>query len=191
METVGHGVWIRDGGQKASLEKIEQKFDSLAQELKKTRFVFNTSSLGEGFKGVEDELAHILGAKWPEHKEQMVSQLNVAPGKENLTPQQATEFLAEVHCRANGEMPDVIRSVLLSTHPRYANNPALEVVEGWKQTFRTKDHPKANGVDFSISFPASWNRREGNRPNIIQVFRSGSGHGPIACNLMVNEGHGP
>jgi hypothetical protein len=174
-------------GQQASLEKVELKFPSLAQELKNTRFMFNTSALGEGFKGVEDELARAFGAKWPEHKEQMVSQLNVALGKENLTLQKATEFLAEVRLRAKGEMPEVLRSVLLSAHPRYAKNPALEVVEGWKQTFRSKDHPKANGVDFSISIPLSWSKREGNRPSIMQVFRSGSGHGPIMCNLMVKK----
>jgi len=174
-------------GQQASLEKVELKFPSLSQEVRKAGFMFNTSALGEGFKGVEDELARTLGTKWPAHKEQMVSQLDVALGKDNPTLKQATEFLAEVSRRAKGEIPEIIRSVLLSTHPRYAKNPALEVVEGWKQTFRSKDHPKANGVDFSISIPLSWIKREGNRPNVMQVFRSGSGHGPIMCNLMVKD----
>ena len=82
-------------------------------------------------------------------------------------------------------MPETIRSTLLSSVPRYSKNPALELFDGWKQTFRTKGHPKAKGVDFSISVPVSWSKREGNRPNIIQVFRSGSGHGPIVCSLMV------
>ena len=44
-------------GQQASLEKVELNFPSLAPDLNRTRFMFNTSALGKGFKGVEDEFA--------------------------------------------------------------------------------------------------------------------------------------
>jgi len=172
-------------GQQTSLELVEKKFPTLAKDAKEAWFAFNSTALGESFKGVEDELSRELDAKWPEYKEQMATQMNDLVGKQDLTLQQATEFLAHVRRRAKGDMPETIRSALLSAHPRYSKNPALELSDGWKQTFRTKDHPKAKGVDFSISFPDSWNKREGDRPNIIQVFRSGSGHGPIMCNLMV------
>jgi hypothetical protein len=172
-------------GQQTSLELVERKFPTLAKDAKEAWFAFNSTALGESVKGVEDELARELGAKWPEYKEQMATQIHDLLGKQDLTLQQATEFLAEVRRRAKGDMLETIRSALLSAHPRYSKNPALELSDEWKQTFRTKDHPKAKGVDFSISVPASWRKREGNRPNIIQVFRSGSGHGPIMCNLMV------
>jgi len=172
-------------GQQASLELVEKKFPNLAMEAKEAWFVFNSTALGECVKGVEEELAHELGAKWPEFKEYISMQMNDHLGMNDLTLQQASEFIAEVRRRAKGDMPETIRSALLSAHPRYSKNPELELSEGWKQTFRTKDHPKAKGLDFSISVPASWSKGEGNRPNIIQVFRSGCGHGPILCSLMV------
>lgn len=172
-------------GQQVSLDLITKNFPTLAKDVKETWFAFNSTALGESFEGVESELTRELGAKWPEFKAQMATQMNDVVGKQEMTLQQANDFLSEVRGRAKGEMPETIRATLLSANPRYSKNPALEIADGWKRIFTTKGHPKAKGADFSISVPASWSKREGNRPNIIQVFRSGSGHGPIMCNLMV------
>lgn len=117
----------------------------------------------------------------------MTAQIDSLIGGKDLTRQQAIDFLKEVRKRAKGEMPKSILAALLSAHSRFAKNPGLELTAGWKQTFRTKGHPKAKGVDFSISFPVSWSKREGYRPNIIQFLQSGAGHGPIMCNLMVKD----
>lgn len=174
-------------GQQASLELVEEKFPDLAKDVKESWFAFNSSALGESVKGVEAELSKQLGEKWPEMKEQLTSQMQKMVKGQQFTREQATAFLAEVRLRGKGELPESIRSALLSAHPRFSNNPGLELAEGWKQTFRTTGHAKAKGVDFSVSFPASWSKREGNRPNIIQVFQSGAGHGPIMCNLMVKN----
>lgn len=174
-------------GQQASLELIEKKFPDLAQDTKQAWFAFNSSALGESVKGVEAELSSELGAKWPEIKEKMTNQMQDMIAGQQFTREQATAFLAEVKLRGKGELADSIRTALLSAHPRFSANPGLELSEGWKQTFRTKGHPKAKGADFSVSFPASWSKREGNRPNIIQFFQSGAGHGPIMCNLMVKD----
>jgi hypothetical protein len=172
-------------GQQSSLELIEEKFPDMAAATKEAWFAFNSTALGESVKGVEAELSKELGEKWPEYKKTMADQISELIGKQEFTRQQATDFLAEVKQRAKGAIPEPIRSTLLSAHARYSKNPGLEIVDGWKQTFRTKGHAKAKGVDVSISLPASWSKREGNRPNIVQVFRSGAGHGPIMCNLMV------
>lgn len=174
-------------GQQASLELVEEKFPDLAKDVKESWFAFNSSALGESVKGVEAELSKQLGEKWPEMKEQLTSQMQKMVKGQQFTREQATAFLAEVKLRGKGELPESIRSALLSAHPRFSNNPGLELAEGWKQTFRTKGHAKAKGVDFSVAFPASWSKREGNRPNIIQVFQSSAGHGPIMCNLMVKN----
>jgi hypothetical protein len=174
-------------GQQASLELIERKFPDLAQGVKESWFAFNASALGESVEGVEAELSGELGDKWPEMKEKMSSQMKELIEGQQFTREQAIAFLSEVKLRGKGELPDSIRSALLSAHPRFSRNPGLELTEGWKQTFRTKGHQKAKGADFSVSFPASWSKREGNRPNIIQVFQSGAGHGPIMCNLMVKD----
>lgn len=174
-------------GQEESLELIENTFPDLAQEVKSTRFAFYTSALGESVKGVEEELTSLLGDKWSEAKEKVTSQMLEMSVRQQFTRDQATEFLAEVKRRAKGELPDSIRSALLSAHPRFSANPGLELAEGWKQTFQSKGHPKANGVDIAVSFPASWSKREGNRPNILQFFRSCAGHGPIMCSILVRD----
>lgn len=174
-------------GQQASLELIEKKYPDLAKDAKNAWFAFNSTALGESLKGVEEEIAIDLGDKWPEYKKEMTSQIDALLGRQELTRQQAVAFLQEVRQRAKGEMPESILATLLSAHPRFSKNPGLELSEGWVQTFRTKGHPKSKGVDFSVSFPASWSKREGNRPNIIQVFQSGAGHGPVMCNLMVKK----
>lgn len=174
-------------GQEVSLELIEQKFPDLATDAKNARFSFDSTALGESAKGVKEELSMLLGDEWPQFEKQMTVQMDKLMKGQYLTHQQAVAFLREVRQRAKGTLPESILSALLSAHPRFAENPGLELSAGWKQTFRTKGHPKAKGVDFSISFPASWSRREGYRPNIIQFFQSGAGYGPIMCNLMVKD----
>jgi hypothetical protein len=155
-------------GQQASLELIEKKFPDLAQDTKQSWFAFNSSALGDSVKGVEAELSSELGTKWPEMKEKMNSQMQEMIAGQQFTREQATAFLAEVKLRGKGELQDSIRSALLSAHPRFSANPGLELTEGWKQTFRTKGHPKAKGTDFSVSFPASWSKREGIRVSLVR-----------------------
>ena len=174
-------------GQQTSLELIEKKFPDLVKDVKIAWFAFNSTALGESMKGVEEELSMEFGDKWSEYKKEMTAQMDSLFEGQEFTRQQAVAFLQEVRQRAKGKMPESILAALLSAHPRFSKNPELELSTGWKQTFRTKDHPKAKGVDFSISFPASWSKREGYRPNIIQFFQSGAGHGPIMCNLMVMD----
>lgn len=174
-------------GQQTGLELIEKTFPDLAKDVKDAWFAFNSTALGESVKGVEEELSRELGDKWSEYKKDMIAQMASLIGNQELTRQQAVAFLQEVHQRAKGEVPESVLAALLSAHPRFSKNPALELWAGWRQTFRTRGHPKAKGVDFSISLPASWSKREGHRPNIIQFFQSGAGHGPIMCSLGVKN----
>ena len=174
-------------GQQISLELIEQEFPDLAKDVRYAWFSFNSTALGESVKGVEEELSKMLGNRWSEYKKEMIAQMDMLIGEQDITRQQAVDFLQEVRQRSRGEMPESILATLLSAHSKFSKNPGLELSTGWKQTFRTKNHPKAKGVDFSISFPASWRKREGYRPNIIQFFESGAGYGPIMCSLMVKD----
>jgi hypothetical protein len=173
--------------QQASLEVIEKKFPLLRKDVKDAWFAFNSTALGESLNGVEKELSMLLGHKWVEYKKEMTAQIDSLFETQELTQEQAIAFLKEVNLRAKGDMPESILAVLLSAHPRFSINPEQEILNGWKQTFRTKNHSKAKGTDFSISFPISWSKREGNRPNIIQVFQSGSGHGPAMCVLIAKN----
>ena len=174
-------------GQKYSLELVAQKFPDLTRDSKIAQIEFESSSLGAGFKELEKNLAKNQGEKWPDTEEQILSELRNLLGKQEFSREQAVAFIAEVRNRSKGNLPEATRSALLAANPKYQENPGLEMLEGWKQTFRTKGHPKSKGVDFSISLPSSWKKREGYRPNIIQVFQSGGGHGPILCSIMAKE----
>jgi hypothetical protein len=66
-------------------------------------------------------------------------------------------------------------------------NPVAEMSQDFKRTFRTKDHSKAKGVDFQISYPMSWTAQEGIRPNIIQKMQSDNGFGAGGITLMVKD----
>ncbi len=182
--SLAHGFVL---GQQASLELINKKFPDLKKDVKEAWFAFNSTALGESVKSVEEELSKKLGDKWPEYKKEMTAQMDSLVDGQELTRQQAVAFLHEVHQRATGAVPKSILATLLSAHPRFSKQPELEMSNGWKHTFRTKGHPKAKGVNFSISFPASWSKREGHRPNVIQLFRNSAGHGPIMCNLLVKD----
>jgi serine/threonine protein kinase len=179
-----HGFIV---GQNFTLESIAKKFPDLANDVKISRLVFESSPLGGGADELDKILQQKVGEKWPETKEHMAKEISDLLVKQELTKNQAVDFVLEVRKRAKGNLQEETRSTLLSVNPKYQENPGLELNEGWKQTFRTKGHPKSKGVDFSLSFPSSWKKREGYRPNIIQVFQSGAGHGPILCNIMVKD----
>lgn len=172
-------------GQQMSLDMIQKQFPRLDKDVKRARFAFNSTALGEGGKGVEQELSKIFGDKWPKYKKDMMVKVDALMKKQSISKIQAVDFLKEVHKRSKGDMPAPILACLLSANPEFTKNPALELSNGWKQIFRTKGHKKSKGVDFSISFPASWSKKEGNRPNIIQCFNSSAGHGLVFCNLLV------
>ena len=38
--------------------------------------------------------------------------------------------------------------------------------------FSTREHHKAKGIDLSISYPETWERKEGKRPNVVQTFNA-------------------
>lgn len=171
--------------QQDSLERIEKKYPDLARDVKEAWLAYYSSALGESSKTVEKELIKETGEKWPEINKQMKIQLNDLNSQQEITHAQAVEFLNEVLERSKGQLPKTLLKTLLSSNPRYLKNPASELAEGWKQTFRTKKHTEAKGLDCSISIPASWSQKEGNRPDMIQVFQSGAGHGPVITTMMV------
>jgi len=174
-------------GQQLALEEIENRFPSLGRQVREAWFAFHSTALGESVKAIDVELSGLLGEKWTSVEEELINQIASFVIDQEISHQQAVDFLVEIHDRARGEMPKTILATLLAINPRFIQSPEQEIYSGWKQTFRTKDHPKAKGVDFSVSFPASWSNREGQRPNIIQFFRSENGNGYLTGNLMVQN----
>jgi hypothetical protein len=174
-------------GQKFTIDRIAQEYPELSPEIKESWFVFSSCALGESEKSLEEVMEKEYGAQWPALKKEMESQLSESLGKQPITKTDAIAFLKEVKSRAKGQLPASLRSSLLSVHPRYSRNPSLEIAEGWTQNFRSKDHPKAKGIDFSIQMPTSWSASEGNRPNVVQNFKSEAGHGPLMSTIIVKN----
>ena len=174
-------------GQSRALELVGEKYPDLLPRCREIAMSWTLSALGQGGKDAELEIASLLGPKWQQERKKLEAQTSELIGKQQVSRDQAVAILNEVAARVKGKLPETTRATLLSANARYAKSPGLEIVEGWKQTYRTKDHPKSKGADFSIDLPASWSGREGNRPNIIQFFQSGAGHGNLACVLMVQD----
>jgi hypothetical protein len=42
--------------------------------------------------------------------------------------------------------------------------------EVWSERFDSKYHPKAKGAWFTVKYPAGWEAKEGERPNIVKKF---------------------
>lgn len=174
--------------QELSLELIKKQFPDLTEQADLVSVTFNASAFGEGAKGVVFELEEKLGPKgWATNKENAEDEIAQLLAGKQLTQDEALSYLEEVKKRAKGQISESTRATLLSANPRFVREPAAEFAEGFRQTFRTKGHPKAKGADFSIAFPASWGKREGYRPNIVQVFGSGNGNGNVMCNILVKD----
>jgi hypothetical protein len=61
-------------------------------------------------------------------------------------------------------------------------------LSGQKTKYFTEGHPKAKGVNISIEYPSSWQRSEGERPNIVQKFKSGASDGLLRmCLILIKD----
>ncbi|MCJ7776843.1 MAG: hypothetical protein MUP16_00785 [Sedimentisphaerales bacterium] len=59
---------------------------------------------------------------------------------------------------------------------------------GQKTKYSTEGHPKAKGINISIEYPTNWQRSEGERPNIVQVFTAGASGGFVpSCLILIKE----
>ncbi len=62
-----------------------------------------------------------------------------------------------------------------------------EFLGSQKTIYFTKDHPKAKGINISIEYPSDWKRSEGERPNIVQTFTSGSSNSFTQCIILIKD----
>ena len=60
---------------------------------------------------------------------------------------------------------------------RYSKNPAREFLDGWKQTFESKGHPKAKGANFSVRIPPLGSQSKRSVPTFCKTLRVKGGHG--------------
>jgi hypothetical protein len=173
-------------GQKLSIARIQNEFPSLStkalQAQIKFDLIFRNSHLS-----IEKELRKLFGQKWPTYKRRLLRRLSSRLNSAQINAAQADTFVRTVGLRAKGKIQSPILETLLIFNPEFRNNPANELRQGYKRTFRTKGHPKAKDIDFQIEYPRSWGSKEGKRPNVIRLFTSENGRGMETILLMVRE----
>lgn len=67
-------------------------------------------------------------------------------------------------------------------------NANAQVLNG---RFDTKNHPKAKGVWATIKYPAGWEVKEGERPNIVQKFSGDYNDVFVVLSLQILNAGGP
>jgi len=68
-----------------------------------------------------------------------------------------------------------------------AQSSVLEFIDGKVFKFSTKGHAKAKGAVLTVTYPASWTAKEGDRPNIVQKFISEKGKGEATIMIITKE----
>jgi hypothetical protein len=177
-----HGFLV---AQDITLNRIKMEYPSLALSARLAEAEFN-SSFGTGSKNVEQALREMLKDRYsdffgPKFQREMELMLH----EQQITQDVAESFLAEVAARSKGEIPSPILETLL--HYQFQAQPHAEFSRGFRSKYRTKGHPKSKGLDLQVEYPKSWASKEGQRPNVIQLFSNDNGRGLTSAVIMVRD----
>jgi hypothetical protein len=171
-------------GQRHSLNRIKEEFPDLALQAQKAESEFNLT-FGTGERRILDALREAYGNDFPRYEKKVDEDLDSKLSSQPITRELALNFLRQVETRARSQVPSPFLETLLAY--QFMGSSAAEFSRGYTRVFRTKDHPKAKGVDFQIRHPVSWRAAEGDRPNVIQKFVSENGRGLEMVMLMVKD----
>jgi hypothetical protein len=109
-------------------------------------------------------------------------------GKQVITKDVAQIFLQKVKKRAEGDIESPVIEYMLSV--KYLSYPVGEFLEGYRQTFNSDGHKKAQGLKVVLQLPTSWKAKEGNRPHIVQKWVSANGTGLEMMLLDIRDADG-
>jgi hypothetical protein len=151
------------------LEVAASKYPDLSQDILLAVFNFNRT-FGEAKENVEIHAHQIFGQSYQDNKRHYLEMVRQQIDEATITRQVAVQYIQEINERSNATIPSPILETLLTYE--YYYNPANEIIEGYYEQYRTNDHYKAKGLDFSLAYPRSWASQEGKRPNVIQLFKS-------------------
>lgn len=93
----------------------------------------------------------------------------------NVNPEMLQTLVKEVENVGEGGVRSPVLETLLTYHPEYLRNPALEFLGGYKREYTTDGTGKSAGIQLRIEYPASWKARPGIRPHVLQKFSSQGG----------------
>jgi hypothetical protein len=172
-------------GQQYSLKIIQDKFPNLKQKTQLSKYKFD-DKFESSFVEIEKFLKLLFSEKWEGYKNELTSKIESSVNPDKITKEDAISFLKLVETRATGDIETPVVQTLLSFHPLFKEKPEQEFLMSFKNTYRTKNHPKAKDLNIQIEYPKSWEPREGKRPHIVQFFRSQNGHGIVMMSLQIN-----
>ena len=164
--------------QRLSLKQLRQKFPDMEAQIMLTEMQWD-NAFEEAEFAVEARLKALVPKQWEEKREKMFSDFEPTIRQQNSKANReiAGQFLKVVQQRAKGALESPNREILLSSHPKFVKSPELEFTTGYIGAFASKGHSKAKGVELSVRYPLSWKQYEADRPNIVQKWISGAGHG--------------
>ncbi len=167
------------------VQELSKKFPEMATDLSKAQLHFDRT-----FKPSIITIDAIMtkeNTTWATDKPAFLETAKNKIASVNVTEAQAKAFVAELTSRANGKLTSPVLETLLIYNPDFLKQPAEEFICEYKQTFRTKDHPKSKGIDLQIDFPRSWKILEGKRPNVISTLKSENGRGDASVLFIVKD----
>lgn len=171
-------------GQRLTLKNITQRFPDLSSSALAASLEFE-SAFGTAEEQMKSHFQSILKDRYPKFILDLQSQLAVSLDFKKMTIENAQKFISEVGSRANGNIPSPFLETLLTYE--YKDNPSEEFSRRYIRKYNTKGHQKAEELDITVSYPLSWEPTEGERPNIVQNFRSENGRGFELFSLMVKN----
>ena len=174
--------------QDAYLDAVAEKFPDMQKAAKIAALEFEVT-FPEVKKKIESELENMGGSEGLRAMAvDSKRQIRDAVFSENFSRNDAQAFIEEVKGRANGKIYSPVLEYMLVV--QYAKNPVGEFVDGFKQTYNTKDHAKAHGARLRMNLPRSWAAFDGDRPHIVQKWVSENGDGLNVITLVIKNADG-
>ncbi len=173
-------------GQDMSISYIQKQFPELYTQCIKAQSEFDLE-FGASFKNLGKVIQVLLADEWLNFNTLIRTDMKEILSKLRVSKQKALEFIKVVTSRSKGKIKSPYLETLLMCNPAFIENPVEELNSGFKHIYRTKNHPKAKGIDIQIEYPMSWSMKEGNRPNVIKLISANNGKGPASFSIMVRD----
>ena len=174
--------------QDASLDAIVIKYPELARDVLLAGLDFERT-FGDVESRLQSMFSSILGKEETAGLRLQLLAQNAQWLQDNpITKDIALVFLEEVRNRAKGEIHSPVLEYLLAL--RFSDNPAKELIEGFRQSFKTDGSGKSQGLVLNLQLPRSWKEKEASRPHIVRKWQSEGGTGPGLIMLMVRDSAG-
>lgn len=172
-------------GQQFTMDKVKSNHPDLSSKILQLEYEWR-SVFGNSMSNIETELKTSMGDKWDVYNKELKSKLSQYFG-DNITKEQALEFVDIVKKRCKGDIESPVIETLLIYNTTFKTTPSEEFLRGFKRTFETDGTGKSKGLKFKIEYPQSWHIRDAKRPNLIKFFTSENGRGFVYSSILVND----